>query len=173
MQQSSVPLFYISCYNDMVMFDSLLSTLAVCPVCTVAVGAGLALSQKLGIDDTVVSIWIGGLLMSVSIWTINWLVKKKWTFPGFQAVVGLVWYAATFIPLYLNKALFISGNDLFGIDKIIFGTIIGSLAFVGAADFYEYLKKKNGDKAHFPFEKVVIPIATLVFVSLAFYFITK
>lgn len=155
------------------MFDSLISTFAVCPICTVAVGAGLALSQKLGIDDTVTSIWIGGLLMSISIWTINWLIKKKWTFPGFQAVVGLVWYALTFVPLYFTKTLFIPGNDILGVDKIIFGTIIGSLAFVGAADFYEYLKKRNGGKAHFPFEKVAIPVATLALTSLAFYFITK
>lgn len=155
------------------MLNPIFSTFAVCPICTVAVGAGLALSQKLGIDDIVTSIWIGGLLMSVSIWTINWLSKKKWTFPGYQLVVGLIWYALAFIPLYLNKTLFMSGNELLGVDKIIFGTIIGSLVFAGAADLYEYLKKKNNNKAHFPFEKVVIPITVLAITSLIFYFVTK
>lgn len=111
--------------------------------------------------------------MSVSIWTINWLSKKKWTFPGYQLVVGLIWYALAFIPLYLNKTLFMSGNELLGVDKIIFGTIIGSLVFAGAADLYEYLKKKNNNKAHFPFEKVVIPITVLAIISLIFYFVTK
>ncbi|MGI6612231.1 MAG: hypothetical protein ACOX0Z_01485 [Candidatus Nanosyncoccaceae bacterium] len=154
------------------MLNSILSTFAVCPLCTVAVGAGLAISQKLGIDDTVTSVWIGGLLMSVSIWTINWLTKKKWTFPGYQIVVGLVWYALVFVPLYLNKTLFIPNNEILGIDKIIFGTIIGSLVFAGAADLYKYLKKKNDNKAHFPFEKVVIPFVGLLITSLIFYFLT-
>ena len=32
---------------------------AVCPVCIVAVGAGLGLSEYLGIDDTIAGVWIG------------------------------------------------------------------------------------------------------------------
>src|SRR3990172_4136169 len=57
------------------------SALAVCPVCTVAVGAGLGISRALGIDDTVTSVWIGGLILSMSFWLIDWLKKKKTEFP--------------------------------------------------------------------------------------------
>jgi len=155
------------------MLNSLLSTFAVCPICTVAVGAGLAISKKFGIDDTITSVWIGGLLMSVSIWTINWLGKKKWTFPGHQVVIGLVWYGITFVPLYFTEALFIPNNTILNIDKIIFGTLVGSLVFAATVSLYQYLKAKNGGKAHFPFEKVAIPVAGLILTSLVFYFITK
>ena len=34
---------------------------AVCPVCTVAVGAGLGLAEWLGIDDSISGLWIGAL----------------------------------------------------------------------------------------------------------------
>lgn len=49
---------------------------AACPVCVVAVGAGLGLSEYLGIDDSIAGIWIGGLLIALTIWTINWFNKK-------------------------------------------------------------------------------------------------
>jgi hypothetical protein len=35
------------------------------------------------------------------------------------------------------------------------------------------LKQKNGGKAHFPFEKVVLPVAPLIILSVIFYFVTK
>ena len=38
---------------------------AICPLCVVAVGAGLGLSRWLGVDDVVSSIWIGALLVSM------------------------------------------------------------------------------------------------------------
>src|SRR5512137_837679 len=50
---------------------------AVCPVCTIAVGAGLGISRALGIDDAVTSIWIGGLILSMSFWAIDWMEKKE------------------------------------------------------------------------------------------------
>lgn len=155
------------------MFDIVFSSFAVCPICTVAVGAGLAISKSLGIDDTVISVWIGGLLMSLTIWTINWLSQKKWTFPGFQVLIGLIYISLVFIPLYLGKSLFLLGNSLLGVDKIIFGSMVGALVFIGASEFYQFLKQKNGGKAHFPFEKVVIPVLALALTSLVFYLITN
>src|SRR3989344_3021049 len=50
---------------------------AVCPICTVAVGAGLGLSRYFGIDDAVSSIWIGGIFLSSSFWLSDWLDKKN------------------------------------------------------------------------------------------------
>lgn len=155
------------------MFNIFSTTFAVCPICTAAVGAGLAISKSLGIDDTVFSVWIGGLLASVSLWTVNWLIKKKWTFTGFQALVGLLFYGSAFATLYFTNSLFVTGNTIFGIDKVIFGTLIGSLVFLGASELYQTMKRQNNGKAHFPFEKVVIPVAALALTSLVFYLITK
>ena len=51
---------------------------AVCPVCALAVGAGLGLSRYLGIDDAVSGIWAGALVISISFWFVDWLRKKNY-----------------------------------------------------------------------------------------------
>jgi len=35
------------------------------------------------------------------------------------------------------------------------------------------LKERNNGRAHFPFEKIALPVIFLLFFSLAFYFITR
>ena len=52
------------------------SSYAICPICTLAVGAGVGLSRWLGVDDTVTGLWIGGLTVSMILWTIFWADKK-------------------------------------------------------------------------------------------------
>jgi len=54
--------------------------LAVCPICTLAVGAGVGLSRWLGIDDTISGLWVGGLIVSLIYWTIDWLGEEKYSF---------------------------------------------------------------------------------------------
>ncbi|MDP3917891.1 MAG: hypothetical protein Q8Q30_01815, partial [Candidatus Woesebacteria bacterium] len=56
---------------------------AVCPVCTVAVAGGLGLSRYFGIDDSIIGIWSGGLMVSLTLWTIDWLSRKNWKVPSF------------------------------------------------------------------------------------------
>ena len=48
------------------------SAQAVCPLCVVAIGAGLGLSEYLGIDDTISGSWIGAMLIATAWWNINW-----------------------------------------------------------------------------------------------------
>jgi len=70
-------------YYFLIIFGGIIQALpakAVCPVCTVAVGAGLGFSRYLGIDDTISGIWIGGLMVSISFWTIDWMKTKKWNY---------------------------------------------------------------------------------------------
>lgn len=162
-----------------VIFSALLLLLlatpakAMCPVCTVAVGAGLGFSRWLGIDDSITGVWIGGLLASVTGWTINWLQKKNIAFFARNTLTAIFWYAITLVPLWKTGIVGHPLNVLWGVDKIIIGTTTGSLVFIAAAALYNYLKKNNNDKAHFPFEKVVIPLVCLGIVSAIFYFITR
>jgi len=62
-------------------------------------------------------------------------------------------------------------NKFFGIDKLLFGIISGSFVFLISVLFHNFLVKKNQGKSFFPFQKVVIPILFLSFLSLIFYFI--
>lgn len=146
---------------------------AVCPVCTVAVGAGIGLAECFGINDIITGVWIGGFLMSLSLWTLSWLEEKKINFRGKKFVVVSGYYLLTLLPLYFVGILGKPFNKVCGIDKLILGVIIGSGAFLLAGFFNYYLKKKNNGKAYFPFQKVILPVIFLLISSLIIYFLIK
>jgi hypothetical protein len=145
---------------------------AVCPVCTVAVTACVGLSRWLGIDDMITGLWVGGLTVSLILWTIDWLNKKNIQFIFKKIFVWLGYYAVIFVPLYFTGLVGHPYNRIFGIDKLIFGAAIGSILFYAGARTYDYLKMKNNNRAYFPFQKVVMPIAPLLILSIILYFYT-
>lgn len=149
------------------------SAFAICPICTIAVGAGIGLSRWLGIDDAITGLWIGGLIVSLIIWTITWCQKKKIHFTGLNLIIIVGYYALVLLPLRYHGLIGHPFNVLWGIDKILLGTALGSIVFLAGSLFYFFCKKKNRGKAHFPFEKVVMPIAPLILLSIIFYFITR
>lgn len=148
------------------------SAQAVCPVCVVAVSACVGLSQYLGIDDTISGLWIGGLLISMIIWTIDWLKRKNIKFYFRKILVAGLFYVFTIGPLYRSEMIGHPANKLWGMDKLLLGIISGSIFFLGAVFLNNYLKKKNNDKVFFPFQKVVVPVVTLGILSGIFYFLT-
>ena len=153
-------------------------TLAICPICTVAVGAGVGFSRWLGIDDIITGLWVGGLTVSLIDWTITWLEKKNIRFKGKNILTILGYYALILIPLYYSGFIGHSHNSLlcwcgFHLDKLLLGIIVGSLGFQFGASFYYYLKEKNQGHAYFPFQKVLMPIAPLILLSLIFFLLLK
>lgn len=145
-----------------------------CAVCTVAIASGLGISRLLGVDDMLIGIWVGAMLLALSQWTVFWLEKKniKNIFAKILCYAG--WYALI-IPLYLGKepSIVFNFSRIFGIDRFIFSIILGSFILFGSVKLYYYLKECNGGKPHFPFEKVVFPIASLFVASFIIYLITK
>jgi len=146
---------------------------AICPVCTVAVGAGLGLTKWLGIDDTISGLWIGGLTVSLILWTIDWLAGKNIKFKGDETLIWLGYYLIIVAPLWWSEIIGHPLNTLWGIDKLILGIAIGSLFFYAGKITYDWLKKNNNNHAYFPYQKVVMPIAPLIIFSFIFYFLTK
>lgn len=146
---------------------------AFCPVCVVAVGAGLELSHYLGIDDVITGLWIGALLVGLSAWTIEWLGKKKINFKGKKIVVYLAYYSLTIIPLYYAGLMGQYGHTFWGTDKLLLGIIFGSAVFFLGGMLNLWLKKQNGGKVYFPFQKVIIPVGLLLILSIIFYFLIK
>jgi len=144
---------------------------AVCPLCVVAVGAGLGLSRWFGVDDVITSMWIGALLYSLSMWTISWLEKKGWAFKLYRLASFLFYYLLTLVPLYYYQIIGHPYNQIFGIDKIIFGAALGTIIFFASYQLHLYLKKRNGDKVFFNYQKVIIPVSVLFIISLIIYFI--
>jgi hypothetical protein len=144
---------------------------AFCPVCTVAVGAGLGISKVLGIDDVISGVWIGGLTLSMSLWTINFLDGRKIRFLFRKPLILFLMYALVIVPLQWANLIGIPYNTLWGVDKIILGTIIGSAGFALAMVFNNILLKSNNGKVFFPFQKVAVPLLTLNIINLIFYLI--
>ena len=145
-----------------------------CPLCTVTVVAGLGISRLLGIDDVVSAIWIGALILSLSFVTIAWIAKKwpKLRIENWKLIIFILMYLFVLIPFKISHIIGIYRNILWGIDKIILGIFVGSIALLlgGLADKYQRVKFK---KIFFPFQKVVFPVAVLIISSLVFYLITK
>lgn len=149
------------------------SAQAVCPICTIAVGAGVGFSRYLGIDDTITGLWIGGLVVSMIMWTINWLDKKNIYFRGRKIITTFGYYALIVAPLYWMDIMGHPFNTMWGMDKLLLGIIIGSVAFFLGGIWYYRLKAKNNGHSYFPFQKVVMPVSPLIILSFLFYFLTK
>ena len=152
---------------------SLLTTTvyAVCPICTVAVGAGLGLSRWLGIDDAVSSVWIGGLILSSSFWLFDWTTKRKYLKPTTYNLLlaTFLMYAFVLIPLWYGKIIGHPLNTILGLDKILFGTLVGSLAFLFGVWADKNIRKNNCKKL-LQYQKVVLPFTFLVIASLLIYY---
>lgn len=137
----------------------------VCPVCVVAIGAGLGFSRWFGIDDIISSVWIGAFLIAVTSWTLSFMKKKKWNFADDGIVITLAYLLLTYIPLYYAGIVGHPQNQIFGIDKIIFGSTIGAAFLFLGHWLHLYLKKKNNNKVFFQYQRVAVPVAVLLIVS--------
>jgi len=151
--------------------SSVLTVQAVCPICTVAVASGVGLSRWFGVDDLISGLWLGGLIVSFVYWTITWMEKHDICFSGQTIITTGAYYLLVFVPLYFTSVIGHPDNIYLGTDKLILGSIVGSVAFFVGVWWYELLKKKNKGHAYFPFQKVVMPILPLIIINLIFYFI--
>ena len=138
-----------------------------CAVCTVAIGASLEVARRYGLDDAVIGVWAGAMLALLGYWLILWFEKKNWTFVGRDLIlmavsVGSIGFMYVDMP-YVPRVI-----GIFYLDPLLFSTILGALTFIYVSKFYQWMKQRNGGHAHFPFEKVVLPVAALALLSAYF-----
>ena len=145
---------------------------AVCPVCTVAVGAGLEGMRLLGVDDVITGIWAGGLSLSLFFWTAGWLKKHGVKTVFWQIVVPFVFYYGLLALVYALPGVEFGQATLWGIDKFLLGIIVGTVAFYLGARWYVKIKRDNDGKAKFAFQKVVVPLSFLIVATVVFWLIT-
>lgn len=150
-------------------------TYAICPLCTIAVGAGVGFSRSLGIDDVIVGLWIGGFLVSSSMWLFEWLKGKKIVKKGAEKWwalgVAILMYTLVLVPLKFTAIIGHPLNTMLGIDKIVFGIILGSVVFFTAGRLHFYLKRQNRDKGYIPYQKVILPVGALWLTTIILYLI--
>ena len=161
---NKILLFFSFLILGIVLANSALAQ--VCPVCVVAIGAGLGLSRWLGIDDVVSSVWIGAFLVAIISWTLSYMKKKKWDFQDDGIVITLAYILLTYIPLYYAGIVGHPLNKIWGLDKIIVGSTIGAIVLFLGHWLNIYLKEKNDGKVFFPYQRVAVPVAALLVTSL-------
>jgi len=149
------------------------SAKAVCPVCVVAIGSGVGLCRWLGIDDTISGLWIGGLIVSIILWTLDWMNKKNFHFKFRNILIWVLYYILIIWPLFSFNIMGHPLNKVWGMDKLLVGIIAGSIVFLFSVFLNGHLKKKNGGKVYFYYQKVIIPVVLLLIFSFIFYFVIK
>lgn len=136
-----------------------------CVVCTVAIGASLEIARKLGISDNIVGLWAGALFALLGYWLILWFDKKNWYFRGRDSILMLS--SITMIGfIYMGELIY--SPQIIGflyIDQFLLASLCGAGLYIFSQKFYAFMKKRNNGHAHFPFEKVVLPLALLFVVS--------
>ena len=142
-----------------------------CAVCTVAIASSLSIARKMGVKDEVVGVWGGAMLAILGYWVIRFFEKKNWNFRYRDQLLMLLSIGSIgfmyFGDLKYTPNLFLGFLYL---DPFLFASLLGAFGFIAAMNFYEWMKAHNGGHAHFPFEKVVIPVLTVFLISLLFHY---
>ena len=156
----------------MVLPLTALTAQAVCPVCTIAIAAGLGLSRWLGIDDLNTGTWLGALILAGLLWYNNTLVRKNKTANQIfvRDIISIILVGVFGIwPLYYFKLIGDPLRKIWGVDKLLVGMVIGLVIFGLAQIIDKLLRIKKAGKALFPYQKVIIPVTLLLIASYLLY----
>jgi hypothetical protein len=158
------------------VFISLLSPLkafAFCPLCVAATGILTGFFRWLGVDDTIIGLWLGGFITSSSILLSGYIARKQWKIKPSKITIALISYLATFFILYLDGILVTPYNILFGIPKIIMGLVAGTTIITITPYLNTLLKKANNERNFLSHQKMLVSIVSLLLLSLMIYILIK
>ena len=152
-----------------------------CPLCTAAVGAAAVTANYLGLDPSIIGIFIGAFGISTGLWI---GLKIKRYIPLQTQLIVLGSFFLTVIPLLglipetAYMPVLVTGspgsilNRVYWVNKLLIGSIIGGLASLLAFWLHTKIKSVRG-KVLFPFQGITITITALLIASLAMYFIMR
>ena len=139
-------------------------------VCPAAIGLLLLIATKMGVKVEVVGVLSGALLSIVGYILIKIFNKKNWHFWMRDKILML--FAISLVGFVYLKDLTYQPMlhwHLLYIDSFLLATLCGATAHIFGVHLYAWMKEKNGGHAHFPFEKVVVPIVCDAFVCYIFW----
>lgn len=147
------------------------ATPLMCTMCTAGIASGLGIAKMLGVPETVIGLWSGALLIAIGQWS-AFLISKKKNINLFYKTCIVLSSFVLLIPLYLGvePVIKFNLNRICCVDEFLFANILGAIIAFGTSMLYQFMKKRNGDHAHFPYEKVVLPLVALIIFSFIFYF---
>lgn len=140
-----------------------------CPLCTAAVGAGVAVTRFYGVDDAIVGLFIGGFAISSALW-FNRLLKKKYI-PYQEIVISLLSVGLTIAGFYIGGLTSNIYQTIFGVDRLLFGVLAGGLITYIGLYLNHAVKKLNSDKILFPFQSIAFILILLSFTSILFFLV--
>jgi len=135
------------------------------PICAVGIASGLGISRWLGIDDITLGLWIGALILSLSIQFNIFLDKKGKSFPYSFWIIFLGTWGLSFLPILktLTQDPFC---NVFGFPRVICGSILGVLTLFLVDKANNIIINRHNKKVYFYYQRVVIPIIGLIIVSM-------
>lgn len=177
--------FFIGIFFVLIIVNLFPLISAHCPLCTAGAVGGIGIARYLGVDDSIVGIFIGAFIVSTALWFNKWLLKKGKNFPLQETILMIASFLLLVIPLYTAGIITdfemvksmpehhsVLGMGIYGIDKLFLGIIVGSIFVWMAFTFSDAIKRKRGSIL-WPYQGISFMFITLVVLSLMFWFITK
>ena len=156
-----------------------------CPLCTAAAAGGVAIARFYGVDDSIVGLLLGAVIVSTALWFGKWMKKKDYGFVIPEFILVIASFLVFAIPFYYTGLITnidmvksmpehhsMLGLGVLGIDKLLAGMIIGSLAVWEAFALSDSIKKKRG-KVLWDYQGLSFMIIALIILSLIFWILTK
>ncbi|MBI3033661.1 hypothetical protein HYY72_00695 [Candidatus Woesearchaeota archaeon] len=152
-----------------------------CPLCTAAVGTAAVTANYLGLDPSIIGIFIGAFGISTGLWI---GLKLKRFIPMQAPLIVIGSFALTVLPLLAlipetaYIPVLVAGspgstlNRVYWMNKLLLGSIIGGVASLLGFWIHTRIKSIRG-KVLFPFQGVAITVAILLSASLAMYLIMR
>ncbi len=160
------------------------SVSAHCPLCTTGAAVSVGVARSYGVDDSIVGVFLGGFIGSSVLWFNKWF-KKKVNFPLQEPAIMFASFLMFAIPFYyaglINNFMAVKSNPahysllgmgVFGVDKLLFGMLLGTLVLWGVFKLSEAIKKKRG-KVLLPYQGLVFMAVTLLCLNLFLLMLTS
>jgi len=135
------------------------------PICAIGIASGLGISRWLGIDDITLGLWIGALILSISIQFNIFLEKKGKSFPFSFWVIFLSSWILSFLPILMNFGKY-TICSICGFPEVICGSILGALTLFLVDKANNFIIDKHNKKVYFYYQRVIIPIIGLIIISM-------
>src|SRR3989338_3256958 len=166
-------LFLISFLSLIVVLPSVM---AHCPLCTAATIVGVGVTISLGWDDSIVGVFVGAMIVSSALWVNNIFKKRNMGGNTFLRMGSIT--AVTFVLTVLSfyyAGIFGPANTyrIFGMERILFGSLSGGVISFAAFFASDEIKKRNEGKILFSYQTMILTFGALILNALLFWAVFK
>ena len=148
--------------------------MAMCPLCTAGTIIGVGVTRSLGWDDSIVGLFVGAMIVSTALWINNIMKKRNIGGNAFLRIGSIT--VATFVLTVLSfyyTGIFGPANTyrIFGMEKIIFGSISGAVVSFAAFFASNEIKRRNDGIVLFNYQSMAFTFGALVLIALLFWMV--